>query len=476
MSCVTRAFVYVLLLVVINSGCSSVGPKYQKPSVQTPAAFREAADWKVAEPNETAIRGKWWELYGDPFLNSLEEQVIISNQNIAASFAAYQSARSLVSEARAQYFPTAQVSPTATRQSGQQIEYNSQVLRSSPYSQYAIPFEVSWAPDLWGRVRDAVRQSEAAAQVSAADLENEKLVEQADLATYYYELRGQDGLRKLYDDTVLAYREALSLTKALYETGIDSDESVAQAQTQLDTAEAQATNLGIARAQYEHAIALLIGQPAANFTVPVEKFAASPPPIPLSVPSRLLERRPDIAAAERSMAAANAQIGVGMAAYYPNLALTGQAGYQSTVLSSLLSAPSFFWSLGSSLTETIFDGGLRSATVDQYKAAYDQSVATYRQTVLTAFQQVEDAIAGLRILEQEIGQQDTAVRSAQRYLKIATHRYRLGIDPYLDVITAQTTVLTNEQTAVTLRIQQLTTSAQLIQALGGGWDISKLPK
>jgi NodT family efflux transporter outer membrane factor (OMF) lipoprotein len=473
-------FKYTLLallpLAVLAFGCSSVGPKYKKPSVQTPAAFRETADWKIAEPKDAMIRGKWWELYNDPFLNSLEEQVTISNQNIAASFAAYQQARAAVKEAQAQYYPTVQVAPNVTRQSGQQIEYNSQVLRSSPYSQYTAPFEVSWAPDLWGRVRDAVRQSEAAAQVSAADLENERLVEQSDLAIYYYELRGQDGLRKLYDDTVLAYREALSLTKALYETGIDSDEAVAQAQTQLDTAQAQATNLGIARAQYEHAIALLIGQPPANFTIPVEKFAVAPPSIPVSVPSQLLERRPDIAAAERSMAAANAQIGVGMAAYYPNLALSGQAGYQSTTLSRLFSAPSFFWSLGATLSETIFDGGLRGATVDQYKAAYDQAVATYRQTVLTAFQQVEDAIAGLRILGQEIDQQDTAVRSAQRYLKIATHRYRLGIDPYLDVITAQTTVLTNQQTAVSLRIQQLTTSAQLIQALGGGWDTSKLPK
>jgi NodT family efflux transporter outer membrane factor (OMF) lipoprotein len=466
----------VFLTLSLLEACSSVGPKYQIPSTPAPKAYKETAVWSVASPKDDAFRGHWWKLFGDAELDALEEKVNVSNQNIAASFASYQQARAVVREARAQYFPTVSVSPSISPQSGNSISSGTIPFSSGKFTEYSAGANASWAPDLWGRIRDTVKQSIAAAQVSAADLENERLLEQADLATYYYEIRAQDSLISLYDSTAVAYSEALRLTRALSRTGIDSDEAVAQAETQLELSQAQATNLRIARAQYEHAIALLIGAPASDFSIPVADLHTAPPQIPMSVPSKILERRPDIAAAERGVAAANAQIGVAAAAYVPNLSLTGAVSAASTSLSGLLSAPTLIWSLGASLAETVFDGGLRSATVDQYKAAYEQTVAVYRQTVLTAFQQVEDGLAGLKYLSKQLKQQTTAVDSANRYLRIATHRWRLGLDPYLDVLTAQTTLLSAQQTQIGVQMQQLTTSVQLIEALGGGWDVSKLPQ
>ena len=324
-------------------------------------------------------------------------------------------------------------------------------------------------------MRNTVRANVANAQASAADLENTRLTAQAELAVDYFQLRGQDALKQLLDSTVVAYEESLELTKALYETGIDSDEAVAQAETQLEATRALDTDVGILRSQYEHAIALLTGQPASSFSIAVEPLKTPPPAIPFGVPSQLLERRPDIAASERLMAQANAQIGVARAAYFPTLTLGPSAGFQSTKASSWLTWPSRFWSVGPSIAETIYDGGLRRATMEQYRAQYDETVATYRNTVLTAFQQVEDNLSALRILSQEIQEQDTAIASAQRSLNLATDRYRLGIDPYLNVITAQTTLFSNQQTAVNLRIQQIVDSVQLIEALGGGWDSSTLP-
>ncbi len=327
----------------------------------------------------------------------------------------------------------------------------------------------------WGRVRNQVRANVASAQASAADLENTRLTAQAELAVDYFQLRGQDALKQLLDATVVAYEESLKLTTALYETGIDSDESVAQAETQLEATRAQDTNLGILRSQYEHAIALLVGKPASSFGIAVDPLKIPPPAIPIGVPSQLLERRPDIAANERLMAQANALIGVQQAAYYPTVTISASAGFQSTSASSWFTWPSRFWSVGPALSELIYDGGLRRATVEQYRAQYDQTVANYRTTVLTAFQQVEDNLSGLRILSEEIQQQDVAIQSAQRSLNLATDRYRLGIDPYLNVITAQTTLFSNQQTAVSLRIQQIVDSVQLVEALGGGWDSSTLP-
>jgi NodT family efflux transporter outer membrane factor (OMF) lipoprotein len=437
-----------------------------------------SAEWKVAQPGDATARGAWWESFGDPELNALEEQVNVSNQNIAASFAAFQAARALVREARAQLFPTVTTAPAVTyqRQPAAQAQAQGAVAgKTGTVTEYSLPFDATWTPDLWGRVRNTIRGSVANAQASAADLANERLTEQAELAVDYYQLRGQDTLIELLNSTVVAYKQSLDLTRALYETGIDSDESVAQAETQLEATEAQATNLGIARAQFEHAIALLIGKPPSVFSLAPSPLKTGPPTVPAGVPSALLERRPDVAAGERLVEQANAQIGVAQAAYFPSLTLSGSAGFASTALSTWLTWPSRFWSLGPALAQTLFDGGLRRATVEQFQASYDQAAANYRQTVLTAFQQVEDNLAALHILAVEVRQQDTAVKSAQRQLTLATDRYRLGIDPYLNVITAQTTVLSNQQTAVNLSLQQLTATVQLIEALGGGWDAAQLP-
>ncbi len=458
------------------AGCT-VGPKYQTPTVQTPVAYKETKDWKVASPQDAAAREKWWEIYNDPQLNTLEDQVNVSNQTIAAAAASFLEARALVKEARSQYFPTVSTAPVITneRQNVFRTSTASTSTSNPSFTNYSLPIDASWEPDLWGRVRNTVRGNVAGAQASAADLQNTKLSIQAELAVDYFQLQGQDALIKLLDETVAAYQESLRLNRVLFSTGIGSDENVAQAETQLESTQALDTGLGILRAQYEHAIALLVGQPASTFSIPVGPFRSPPPDIPLGVPSQLLERRPDIAAAERSVAQANAQIGVATAAFYPNITLSASGGLESTVISSLFSWSSRVWSVGPSLTETIFDAGLRRATVQQFQAAHDATVANYRNTVLTAFQQVEDNISELRILSVQLGQQDTAVNAANRNLQLATDRYRLGIDPYLNVITAQTTLLSNQQTALNLRIQQMTTSVQLIKALGGGWNVSQVP-
>ena len=476
-----RAVTALLCSTLLLQGCV-VGPKYNRPTMQAPDAYKEVTPedlkkmdgWKVAQPQDSALHGKWWETFGDTQLNALEEQVNISNQNVAAAFASFTAARALVREARAQYFPTLTAGASVSRQRTVATGTNGQTVGTTS-NEFSLPFDASWTPDLWGRVRNTVRANVANAQASAADLENTRLTAQAELAVDYFQLRGQDALKQLLDSTVVAYEESLKLTKALYETGIDSDEAVAQAETQLEAARAQDTNLGILRSQYEHAIALLTGQSASSFSIAVEPLKTPPPAIPFGVPSQLLERRPDIAASERLMAQANAQIGVARAAYFPTLTLSASAGFQNTKGSSWLTWPSRVWSVGPAISETIYDGGLRRATMEQYRAQYDQTVANYRGTVLTAFEQVEDNLSALRILSQEIQQQDTAIQSAQRSLNLATDRYRLGIDPYLNVITAQTTLFSNQQTAVNLRIEQIVDSVQLIEALGGGWDSSTLP-
>jgi NodT family efflux transporter outer membrane factor (OMF) lipoprotein len=477
---ISRAIAVSLAAALVLGGCT-VGPKYQRPATQAPQAYKELtpADfsktdgWKVAQPQDAALHGKWWEVFNDPKLNALEEQVNISNQNIKSATASYFAARALVKQARAQYYPTVSVGPAIT--SSRAGAAASTVVTTGTSTFYELPFDATWVPDLWGRVRNTVRAQASAAQASEADLENVRLTANAEVAVDYYQLRGQDDLKQLLDSTVIAFQESLNLTKALYDTGIDSDEAVAQAETQLESTQAQDTNLGILRAQFEHAIAMLVGQPASTFSIPAEPLKSSPPAIPFGVPSQLLERRPDIAANERLMEQANAQIGIAVAAYYPTLTLSAAVGLESHSFTSWFTWPSRFFSVGPALSETIYDGGLRRATVQQFRAQYDATVANYRQTVLTAFQQVEDNLAALRLLSIEIQQEDAAVKSAERNLKVATDRYKLGIDPYLNVLTAQTSLLSNEQTAVNLRIQQMTTSVQLVEALGGGWDSAQLP-
>jgi len=483
----------VAALLIFN-GCN-VGPKYHPPTEQAPAAYKEITpanqkdieNWKTAQPSDDALRGKWWEIFGDPQLNTLEDQVNVSNQSIASAEASFMAARAMVKEARSQLFPTVTTAPSVTRekQSANLKEFSTSssglgggtptATVSKAFDDYDFPFDATWVPDLWGKIRNTVNASAHGAQASAADLANTRLSMQADLAVDYFELRSQDSLKQLLDTTVQAYQESLRLTKVLYATGIDNDESVAQAETQLESTEAQDTNVGILRSQYEHAIAVLVGQPASTFSIPVEPLKTPPPPIPIGVPSQLLERRPDVAADERLMAQANAQIGVARAAYYPTLTLSASGGFESTNASNWFSWPSVLWAIGASASETIFDAGLRRATVQQYRSMYDETVANYRQTVLTAFQQVEDNLAALRVLSKEIQEQDVAINSAQRYLTDANNRWKLGLDPYLDVISAETALLSNQQTMVNLRMQQITASVQLVEALGGGWDKTQLP-
>jgi NodT family efflux transporter outer membrane factor (OMF) lipoprotein len=377
-----------------------------------------------------------------------------------------------VGEARAGYFPTVTVNPAFIKGGTGGSSANTGTtsgVGSTSVTSIALPIDVSWEPDLWGRIRNTVREYQYAAQVSAADLENERLTEQADLAAYYFELRGQDGLQDLYNRTVQADRQSLELTRGLFETGIDNQEAVFEAEVTLENARAAGIGIATNRALYEHAIATLIGKPASTFSMPVKMLTTPVPAIPVGVPSELLQRRPDIAAAERTMAQANAIIGVEKAAYYPTLSLTGSGGLQSSSLAKLISLPALVWSLGASASETIFDAGLRKATVAQYTATYNAGVAAYKQTVLTAFQQVEDYIATVRVLSEQIARQDAAVEAAQRYVEIATGRYQTGLDPYLDVMTAQLTLLSDQQAEVTLRVSEMTAAVQLIQALGGGW-------
>src|SRR5579862_8391143 len=476
-------------------GCT-VGPRYHTPSAETPPAYKELTPsdfqntdgWKVAQPKDDALRGNWWEIFSDPQLNALEEKVNVSNQNIAAAAASFFAARALVKEARSQLFPAVSTNPSITvqRPSSTLSKAGSSSSGSGPgpsstssptgtFADYTLPFDATWQPDLFGRIRNTVKSAATGAQASAADLENTRLTVHAEVAADYFQLRGQDALKQLLDSTVDAFEQSLDLTRALYDTGIGTDEAVAQAETQLEATQAQDAALGIQRAQFEHAIAMLTGQPASTFSISIAPLTSSPPAIPFGVPSQLLERRPDIAEAERLVAQANAQIGVARAAYFPTVTLTAAAGLESSSIATWFTWPSRFFSIGSAAEETIFDAGLRRATAEQFKAQYDQTVANYRQAVLTAFQQVEDNLASLRILSTEIRDQEMAVKSAERSLERAQDRYQLGLDPYLNVITAQTALLSNQETAVNLRTEQMTASGGLIEALGGGWDASQLP-
>jgi NodT family efflux transporter outer membrane factor (OMF) lipoprotein len=484
------AWAVLLACALFQSGCA-VGPKYARPPVEAPSAYKELnqegalneGKWKTAKPNDAAVRGEWWEAFSDPQLNELEEKVISSNQNIAAAAANFLAVRSLVRQARSQYFPTVIANPSVVNSRPSPGQFgglqtgstSSSGVAVKSYTDYSLPFDASWEPDFWGRIRNTVRANLFAAQASAAEVQNVRLSEQAELAVDYYELRAQDSLKQVLDSTVVAYQETLDLTQSQYRAGLASDEAVAQAEAQLRAAQAQDTDLGVLRAQYEHAIAVLIGQPAATFSLAPRTLESKPPAIPVGFPSELLERRPDIAATERAMAQANAQIGIAKAAYYPNVTLSASGGFGNTSISDWFTWPSRFWSVGPSLAETIFDAGLRRATVQQYQANYEQTVANYRQTVLTAFQQVEDNLASLRILSQTIDQQDAAVDAAARSLREAEVRYKAGVDPYLNVIVAQTALLNDQQTAINLRMQQMVASVQLIKALGGGWDSKQIP-
>ncbi|WP_213803985.1 efflux transporter outer membrane subunit [Granulicella sp. dw_53] len=459
------------------SGCM-VGPKYVQPTPPPPpAAYKETpSNWAQASPQDQLPKGNWWGIYSDQYLNSLEDKIAVSNQTLKVSYQQYMSARDLVRQARSQLFPTVGVQPSGSRVQLSNNRPNFFPTTASQYSDTVLSGDVSYEVDLWGQVRRTVEAARENSQASAGDLENVSLSLHAELAFDYFTLRGLDLQKQLLDATVIDFEKALQLTEARFHGGVASDVDVAQAQTQLETTRAQDIETGVERAQFEHAIAVLIGQTPSTFSVPLAPLDSTPPQIPLGVPSELLERRPDIAASERRVAAANAQIGIAIAAYYPQIALSASGGVESTAIGTLLQGPSTLWSVGGSAFQTVFDGGRRRAVTQQARDNHAAVVASYRENVLEAFQQVEDNLAALRLLEQELATQQRAVTAARRSVDLSTTRYKRGITTYLEVLTAQSIALTDERTAADLMTRRMTASVQLIKALGGGWDRAQLPK
>jgi NodT family efflux transporter outer membrane factor (OMF) lipoprotein len=469
-----RHWKYTLFSLLVCTGCS-IGPKYQRPAAPATPAFKELNgndEWKMAAPSDTVMKGKWWEIFGDAELNKLEELIQIDNQNVKQAEAQFRQARALVAGNYANYFPTIGANPSITQTDTGKNAGRGAGGRSQSFS---LPFAISWEPDLWGRVRLAVENAADNAQVSAADLENARLSAQSFLATDYFTMVGNDMQQAILADTIEAYQKNLQLTINRFNGGVASRSDITLAQTQLAGAQAQSTDLRITRAQLEHAIAVLTGQAPSALEVPIAMIAAPPPPIPLALPSALLERRPDIAANERLVAAANANIGIAQTAYYPTLTLSAGPGLLATSLAKLFTSESRVWSAGPSLSQTLFDFGRRNAVVQGTQAAYDATVAGYRQTVLSAFQEVEDDLAALRYLAEEAGQQQEAVVAAEQALVLENARYLAGTDSYLNVITTQTIELTDKQAAVTILQRRMLAAVDLVKALGGGWNASTLP-
>ncbi|MCL4500876.1 MAG: efflux transporter outer membrane subunit [Deltaproteobacteria bacterium] len=478
-------------ILLLFSGCS-VGPDYHRPPAETPVSYKENAGWKVAQPRDELPRGKWWEVFNDPQLNALEEQVDINNQNIATAEANFRQALAQIRVSRAAYFPTVSGGPSWSRfRRSENLGSSNRNLAGASgtgpgsgsistfpgatFSDYLLNFNAAWELDIWGKVRRSVESSKASAQSSAANLEVARLSAQATLAQSYFQLRIQDEQKRLQDEIAAAYKKILDRNKHRYAVGVASRNDVALAETQYKNAQAQAIDLGTQRAQLEHAIATLIGKPASTFSIPLAKVSLKVPSIPAGVPSELLERRPDIAAAERNMAAANAQIGVALAAYYPTITLSAASGFEASGLPLWYTWPSRFWSLGAAAAETLFKGGLRGGQTAAARAAYDANVATYRQTVLTGFQEVEDNLAALRILEQEAKVQDEAVKASRESVTFSTNQYMAGTISTIDLLTVVATARNNERSAITILGNRMNASALLVKALGGGWKASDLP-
>jgi len=471
-------------LLLISAGCA-VGPNYKRPSAIAPPAFKEqppinfkeaeAAGWKQSQPGDAYSKGRWWELYNDAALNALEEQVNVSNQNVLQAEAQYREAKAAVGVARAALSPIVTTAPGATFSGGASSAGGSSGVSGSRKS-FTLPVNISWEPDLWGNIRRGVTASSATAQSLAANVGNARLLYQAELAQDYFLLHGNDGEAALLARTEASYKEYVTLTGTRVSAGVASDLDVAQAETQLYAIQSQLMDLGVERAAFEHAIAILIGKAPADLTIPPVMLKTVPPSVPLGVPSELLERRPDIASAERQVAAANEQIGIAIAAFYPNLSLTGGGGLESSSLAKWFTWPSRYWAVGAQLADTLFDAGRRRGVVAEQQAAYDATVAAYRETVLTAMQQVEDNLAALRILAGEADKVQQTIQAANRALEISSAQYRSGTVDYLAVITAQATLLSADVTAVTLLTRRLSASVLLIEGLGGGWNASQFPK
>lgn len=489
----------ILAIAALLMGCQ-VGPKYRPPAPpalqaanykESTVNFQDTNGWKVAKPEDGMSRGKWWEIFKEPELNALEEQIDINNQNVKQYFENFMAARAAIAEARSLYWPTVTAGPSFRRSRASANAVNvlgtnagssggtgiasSFTLPGRESTVWSLPLEVAWEPDFWGKIRNQVHQAQYAAQISAADLEIERLTEQTSLAQYYFEIRGQDALQSIFNETVIADQKALELAETRYNSGVDDYISVVEARSALESAQSGAINVEVARAQFEHAIATLIGKPATDFSIPVKPMLTEAPAIPIGVPSQLLERRPDIAAAERTLAEANATIRIGYGAFFPSVTLSAAGGFESSSFKHLFDWPSRVWSVGPSVSQTVFDGGLYRAQLHQYTATYNADLAAYRQVVLNAFQQVEDNLAAVRLYSREIERQEQAVKDAQESFDLETVRYETGVDPYLGVLTAQTTLLADRQTLATIHVQEMTAAVQLIAALGGGWDVSQLP-
>jgi NodT family efflux transporter outer membrane factor (OMF) lipoprotein len=445
----------------------AVGPDYHRPAADVPANFKEAPGWQLARPADAIDRGAWWSIYRDPVLDGLERQIDISNQNLKSAEAAFRQAETLVAEARAGLFPTANLNASAqrSRTPGSGTIANS----------FALNASASWTPDLWGKIRREIESNVASAQASAGDLASARLSAQGELASDYVQVRVADELKRLLQASVVAFSESLRITQNQYRSGTADQSAVSQAQAQLDSTQAQLVAVGVSRAELEHAIAVLIGKPPAELTITPTEAILPIPEIPAELPSTLLQRRPDIAAAERRMAVANAQIGVAEAAFFPDVTLSGQYGVAAAMLSKLFTASARAWSFGGTVLETVFDAGLRQATVEQQRAAYDQTVAEYRQSVLSAFQQAEDEYAALRILADQAKAQESAVAAAREAERVINNQYKAGTVAYTSVIVAENTALGDAETAVNIRQSRLVASVALIQALGGGWDAAQLP-
>jgi NodT family efflux transporter outer membrane factor (OMF) lipoprotein len=460
---------------ILSLAACAVGPKYKAPAVPAPPAYKEVGDWKTAQPSDQNLGGNWWEIFQDPQLNALEQQINVSNENLKAAVAQYQEARAALRYSRADYYPTVTTNPSAARQ-----RYSANrplsIGNGRTFNDFVLPVNVSYEVNAWGRVSKNVESFREQAQASAADLAVVNLTMHADLAIDYFAARTLDAEETLLQNTVVQYQQAVQLNEDRYQGGLASEVEVEQARTILETTRAQLVDVGVARSQYEHAAAVLVGKPPGEFSLPPLPLTTPPPPIPVGVPSELLERRPDIAASERRVASANAQVGLAKAAYYPLVNIVGSGGFESGTITTLLQGPSALWSVGAAAAATIFDGGRRHALNDEAKATYDSSVASYRQTVLSAFQQVEDNLAALRLLEQEAGVQATAVQSAQHSLDLSNTRYEGGVTSYLEVITAQNAALSDEVTAVNILGRRMASAVVLIEALGGGWDRSSLPE
>lgn len=459
----SRLTLLLCISAAMLSACS-VGPDYRQPSAAVPLTFKEAAGWKIAEPQDSAPRGDWWQMFCDDELNRLEEQVAVNNQNIKAAEASFRQAQAIVAQARSGYFPTVTASADSTR--------SRQSTLNGVANRYNASLSASWELDVWGRIRRTVEANEANAAASAGDLAAAQLAAQAELATNYLSLRVADEQKRYLQETVQAYARSLQMTQDLYTTGVQSRSDYLQAKVQLEGARAQLVDVDVQRSAYEHAIAVLIGKSPAEFSILPNYAVPSTPRPPVALPATVLQRRPDIAAAERRVAAANANIGVAEAAFYPDVSLSASAGFASSALAEWFTAPARVWSVGPSLAQTLFDAGLRKAQTQEAIAAYDLTVATYRQTVLAAFQEVEDNLSGLSALQEEQTIRNTAVEDARAATEVLTNQYKAGITSYLNVASAQTTELSNALSALAVKKQRLNATVALIKALGGKWDIA----